>query len=600
MQREDPNSLIRGAQQGNCAQIEDALQAGMDINKTVDSTHHCTALHWAAMNSHIDAVKLLLLKGANVNSRDKTKWTVLHQAARNNADPQIIEELIKNEANLYLKDLNGDTPYDIAVKYNKNPVIHQTLKKTAENIQENFFKFAQEGECKEIEQTLNNGIDINIADQEQQLTALHWAVIKGHKEAIHFLLLHGANPNAKDKTGCTPLHWAVRTNAPPEIVSLLIDKGASLTIQNNDDHTAYDLSLKSDSKQEANLKYKDYCRQAKKVIADENGLVKIVPTTPPPHLPELKDVKTIKAIDYFMEQVEDTVNRRWLRPHLNLQAGDNRQHVWDPTTGELEKRDVPVERVKASVKPADYPYTKKEPFALLPANGKMQLIVRDPILQVGLLFDLNESYLKISKKTGQPKHVFDRDVNSNLIFWVGEHANGRKRIRASTVEAIREKNRQSVKLKGYVEEWNEFLACVSKKGFNGIFDSINTLDSRLHLLVTKIYLEKKYPFILEKYPYGMPLLIITKDKGVEIYSAQQQMEDFQKGVASNNPLIAELDKNYFVNYLAKNIDPLAFKNPLSRLTFTQDNAFYEQVLKATEILDTEANQVPSISLRNGP
>ena len=40
-------------------------------------------------------------------------------------------------------------------------------------------------------------------------TSLHYAVDKGHKEVVKILINAGANVNAKDEDGGTPLDWAI-------------------------------------------------------------------------------------------------------------------------------------------------------------------------------------------------------------------------------------------------------------------------------------------------------------------------------------------------------------------------------------------------------
>ena len=49
--------------------------------------------------------------------------------------------------------------------------------------------------------------DVNWKDQNGK-TLLHYAAWKGHKEIAELLIANGANVNAKDKDGYTPLDWA--------------------------------------------------------------------------------------------------------------------------------------------------------------------------------------------------------------------------------------------------------------------------------------------------------------------------------------------------------------------------------------------------------
>ncbi|MCC6050435.1 MAG: ankyrin repeat domain-containing protein, partial [Thermofilum sp.] len=57
-------------------------------------------------------------------------------------------------------------------------------------------------------------------------TPLHYAALSGHPELAKLLLERGADPNARDDLGETPLHEAVREEAPLELVELLLARGA--------------------------------------------------------------------------------------------------------------------------------------------------------------------------------------------------------------------------------------------------------------------------------------------------------------------------------------------------------------------------------------
>jgi len=53
---------------------------------------------------------------------------------------------------------------------------------------------------------------------------LHWAGLRGHASVVDVLLAAGADTNAKDANGCTPLHWAAGGNA--SVVDALLTAGA--------------------------------------------------------------------------------------------------------------------------------------------------------------------------------------------------------------------------------------------------------------------------------------------------------------------------------------------------------------------------------------
>jgi len=78
---------------------------------------------------------------------------------------------------------------------------------------------------------LEKGAEIEAkAADEYKGTPLHWAAFVGRLDAVKFLIDAGANVNAKDQKGNTPLDAAINETIPskdrPAVVKLLRDKGA--------------------------------------------------------------------------------------------------------------------------------------------------------------------------------------------------------------------------------------------------------------------------------------------------------------------------------------------------------------------------------------
>ena len=58
------------------------------------------------------------------------------------------------------------------------------------------------------------------------MTSLHWAAIHPSPAALELLLNAGADVNAKDKGGDTPLHWTAQHNPTPAVLEVLLKAGA--------------------------------------------------------------------------------------------------------------------------------------------------------------------------------------------------------------------------------------------------------------------------------------------------------------------------------------------------------------------------------------
>lgn len=78
------------------------------------------------------------------------------------------------------------------------------------------------------------------------MTALHYAVDKGLTSIVDALLEHGADVNAQDETGQTPLMYAVICSHKEVVEKLLSVPSIDLGIKNTDGETAKDIATGDD------------------------------------------------------------------------------------------------------------------------------------------------------------------------------------------------------------------------------------------------------------------------------------------------------------------------------------------------------------------
>ncbi|MBI3849896.1 MAG: ankyrin repeat domain-containing protein [Verrucomicrobia bacterium] len=200
---------------GKTAIAAQLLAAGAEANGSEPATGASTPLHHAASGGHRDVAKLLLEHGANPNAtavRGQAEVTPLMIAA-GNGDAEIVSLLLMHKANPNLLDAQGNTALWNAINSRKVDVIRLLLANGANPDQLRADGYAP--------------LVIAIGNLQD-------------KAIVAALLDAKADPNAKDKSGMTPLHHAVQIGRK-EFVELLLARGADPNIRNNQGQTPLDI-----------------------------------------------------------------------------------------------------------------------------------------------------------------------------------------------------------------------------------------------------------------------------------------------------------------------------------------------------------------------
>lgn len=158
-------------------------------------------LHSAARHKSYDCVETLLKHGENVNHTDRLGYTPLGVATGCD-DVKMMEILHSHGAHINVQSQEGFTPI--------------------------FNAQSQEG----LKFLLDRGASVKIATFGEECTPLHYAASdeKYTKEMISTLIHAGANVNAKDLNGNTPLHDICLTEQACEA---LLQNGANPQERNN-------------------------------------------------------------------------------------------------------------------------------------------------------------------------------------------------------------------------------------------------------------------------------------------------------------------------------------------------------------------------------
>ena len=233
--------LHRAACVGEIAEIENALQAGYDVNQI--SSEGQTPFALAAQFGRYEAVCLLLDAGANINDLHPEKGSSALFTAALHGHAKIVEALIKRHAKVectYILEEYTITPLIAAVSVptsEKASVVRLLLEARADTS-------AQRNDgCTALHVALatNLGDIVPMLLEGDQAaptlrltthdgcTVLDYAVICGNLEWINILLGLGADPNAFNPMleGVTSIRWAVQLRRL-DIVKLLVERGARI------------------------------------------------------------------------------------------------------------------------------------------------------------------------------------------------------------------------------------------------------------------------------------------------------------------------------------------------------------------------------------
>jgi ankyrin repeat protein len=103
------------------------LDAGCDVNAQDEEGR--TALIQATIYNNVEVVQILIEHGANVNTRDFFGGNAALHFAAKNYSLELLQLLLKNKAEIDIKDINGNTPLFQAVvnASGKGGVIQQLL-----------------------------------------------------------------------------------------------------------------------------------------------------------------------------------------------------------------------------------------------------------------------------------------------------------------------------------------------------------------------------------------------------------------------------------------------------------------------------------------
>ncbi|KUI58738.1 Ankyrin repeat protein nuc-2 [Cytospora mali] len=213
---------------GRLDMIDSLLAVDSNTINLIDHDNFRPLVH-AIIHNHLDCVKRIIEKGAQLNPLSETDHAPLNLACKHGSHA-IVELLLINGAQI-LPDAEGLYPQHHVARSAKHPDLLGLLKQFGADLDQidkmygwtPLVHAASEGNVPCLRALLNEGADPNILD-EKDLPALYYAAWEGHLECMNLLIplqgVGGQEPSPKSTQVLPPTLGPMDGNSAPEPMAL--------------------------------------------------------------------------------------------------------------------------------------------------------------------------------------------------------------------------------------------------------------------------------------------------------------------------------------------------------------------------------------------
>jgi ankyrin repeat protein/L-ascorbate metabolism protein UlaG (beta-lactamase superfamily) len=235
------NLLFRAVNSGNTETIGILLENGFTLD--MKTSWGGTPLIYAARAGQVDLLKFLVARGADLKAVNGD-FTLLHDAVFSGR-PEAVDYLLDQGLDIEAHGAEQGTPLLLALDFGSFPGAAALIRRGADvnAVNKNGMSACRlavmKGAHDLLPLILEKKPDLAAAEPRHGKTVLHEAALRGYSAVVSELLAAGADKNAKDKAGHTPLAYALKYGNAAAADVLRKAGAAEVPWETNLDDTAY-------------------------------------------------------------------------------------------------------------------------------------------------------------------------------------------------------------------------------------------------------------------------------------------------------------------------------------------------------------------------